>query len=38
MIRLQAEGLLAEMPPDDLTIPGAWIPSPTFTYVAKRFK
>jgi hypothetical protein len=36
--RLQAAGLLAHEPPADLAIERAWIPSPTFVSVAKRFK
>jgi hypothetical protein len=36
--RLQAAGLLAQEPPVDLAINGAWIPSPTFVSVARRFK
>ena len=36
--QLGAAGLQAHEPPTDLTIEGAWIPSPAFTYVAKRFK
>jgi hypothetical protein len=36
--RLRAAGLLAEEPPANLKIAGAWIPSPTFAYVARRFK
>jgi len=35
---LQAAGLLADEPPDDLAIDRAWIPSPTFVSVARRFK
>jgi hypothetical protein len=35
---LLAAGLLASEPPDDLAIERAWIPSPTFVSVAKRFK
>jgi hypothetical protein len=36
--RLRDADLLASPPPADLTIDGAWIPTPTFAYVAKRFK
>jgi len=36
--RLQAAGLLAQEPPDGLAIERAWIPSPTFVSVARRFK
>ena len=36
--RLRAADLLAVEPPADLTIEGAWIPSSTFAYVARRFK
>jgi hypothetical protein len=36
--QLRVEGLLADEPPQDLTIDSAWIPSPTFVSVAKRFK
>jgi hypothetical protein len=36
--RLQIAGLLAHEPPDDLAIARAWIPSPTFVSVARRFK
>ena len=36
--RLRAANLLADPPPADLTIEGAWIPSATFAYVARRFK
>jgi hypothetical protein len=36
--RLRVAGLLADEPPADLTIDSAWIPSPTFVTVAKRFK
>ena len=36
--RLRTADLLASPPPADLTIDGAWIPTPTFAYVAKRFK
>jgi hypothetical protein len=36
--QLATADLLANNPPTDLTIEGAWIPSPGFTYVAKRFK
>ena len=36
--RLRAAHLLAEEPPADLTVEGAWLPSPAFTYVARRFK
>jgi hypothetical protein len=35
---LRAANLLASPPPADLEIEGAWIPSSTFTYVAKKFK
>src|SRR5262249_4947096 len=36
--RLRVAGLLADEPPEELTIDSAWIPSPTFVSVAKRFK
>jgi hypothetical protein len=36
--RLKAADLLASEVPADLTIEGAWIPSATYTYVARRFK
>ena len=36
--RLREANLLAAPPPADLTIEAAWIPSPTYSYVAKRFK
>jgi hypothetical protein len=36
--RLRAANLLANEPPADMSIEGAWIPSPTYSYVAKRFK
>jgi len=36
--RLHAAGLLAHEPPEDLAIDGAWIPSPAFVSVARRFK
>jgi hypothetical protein len=36
--RLRAADLLAGEQPTDLRIEGAWIPSPTFSYVARRFK
>jgi hypothetical protein len=36
--RLQAADLLADEPPDNLAIDAAWIPSPAFVSVAKRFK
>jgi hypothetical protein len=36
--RLQAAGLLSPEPPDDLAIERAWIPSPAFVSVARRFK
>jgi hypothetical protein len=36
--RLLAAGLLANEPPGDLAIDHAWIPTPTFVSVAKRFK
>jgi hypothetical protein len=36
--RLRAANLLASPPPADLEIEGAWIPSTTFQYVAKKFK
>jgi hypothetical protein len=36
--RLHAAGLLAHEPPDDLAIERAWIPSPAFVSVARRFK
>jgi len=36
--QLRSAGLLASEPAVDLTIEGAWIPAPTFTYVARRFK
>jgi len=36
--QLEAAGLLATAPPADLAIEGAWVPSPAYTYVARRFK
>ncbi len=36
--RLRAASLLATPPPHDLEVEDAWMPSPTFTYVSKRFK
>jgi hypothetical protein len=36
--RLRVAGLLADEPPEDLTIDSAWVPSTTFVSVAKRFK
>ena len=36
--RLRAADLLADEPPEDLTIDSAWIPSQTFVSVAKHFK
>src|SRR5262249_21507411 len=36
--RLHEAGLLAAEPPGDLAIERAWIPSPTFVSVARRFK
>jgi Phytanoyl-CoA dioxygenase (PhyH) len=35
---LRAADLLADEPPPDLQIKSAWIPSSTYTYVARRFK
>lgn len=36
--RLRAANLLATAPAHDLQVADAWMPSPTYTYVAKRFK
>jgi hypothetical protein len=36
--RLHVAGLLAHEPPEHLAIDRAWIPSPTFVSVARRFK
>jgi hypothetical protein len=36
--QLHAAGLLARQPPEDLVVDHAWIPSPAFVSVAKRFK
>lgn len=36
--RLRAAGLLADGPPPDLEVNGAWLPSQAYTYVARRFK
>jgi phytanoyl-CoA dioxygenase PhyH len=36
--RLRAADLLATEPPADLEVANAWLPSPTYTYVSKRFK
>jgi len=36
--QLRDAGLLADPPPAGLAIEGAWIPSPTYTRVARRFK
>lgn len=36
--RLRAADLLADEPRPDLIIESAWLPSPTYTYVARQFK
>jgi hypothetical protein len=36
--QLRAAGLMAERIPRVGSIPGAWMPSPAYTYIARRFK
>ena len=36
--QLRAADLLAEAPPADTQVASAWMPSPTYTYVARHFK